>query len=192
MKNMTGGNVVIRAGLLAVAAMLPFGGSIVRAAELAPWRAMIPRPVSLAAGQVFFTLTADTVLVADAASRTTAAQLAGYLGNGVWSILALMALGIPLYVCASASVPIAAGLLHLGASPGAALAFLIAGPATNAATIATIWKLLGGRTAVLYLLTIALSAVGGGLILDWLMPAAGGAMPHLAAHVHETVASARL
>ena len=79
MKNMTGGNVVIRAGLLAVAAMLPFGGSIVRAAELAPWRAMIPRPVSLAAGQVFFTLTADTVLVADAASRTTAAQLAGYL-----------------------------------------------------------------------------------------------------------------
>ena len=86
-----------------------------------------------------------------------------YLGGGILSILLMMALGIPLYVCASASVPIAAGLIHLGASPGAALAFLIAGPATNAATITTVWKLLGGRTAILYLLTIAISAVGGGL-----------------------------
>ncbi len=95
-----------------------------------------------------------------------------YLGGGVLSIAAMMLLGIPLYVCASASVPIALGLIHLGASPGAALAFLIAGPASNASTIATIWKLLGKRTVLLYLATIAASAVGGGLILDGLMPAA--------------------
>ena len=99
----------------------------------------------------------------------------------------MMALGIPIYVCASASVPIAAGLIHLGASPGAALAFLIAGPATNAATITTVWKLLGRRTALLYLLTIAISAVGGGLSLDWLMPAMHAVVPPLAAHVHETM-----
>ncbi len=83
-------------------------------------------------------------------------ELKPYLDRGVLSILLMMALGVPVYVCASASVPIAAGLVHLGAFARRALAFLIAGPATNAATITTIWKLLGGRTVVLYLLTIAL------------------------------------
>lgn len=115
-------------------------------------------------------------------------ELQPYLGQGIVSILLMMALGVPLYVCASASVPIAAGLIHLGASPGAALAFLISGPATNAATIATIWKLLGRRTALLYLLTIALVAVGAGLLLDWLMPVAHAVVPPLA-HAHPMEAS---
>ncbi len=96
---------------------------------------------------------------------------------------------MPLYVCASASVPIAAGLIHAGASPGAALAFLISGPASNPATITTVWKLLGRRTALLYLLAVALSAVGGGLLLDWLMPAMHAVVPALTAHVHPTMES---
>ena len=108
-----------------------------------------------------------------------------YLGGGILAIILMMLLGIPIYVCASASVPIAAGLIHLGASPGAALAFLIAGPATNAATITTVWKLLGSRTALLYLLTIAISAVAGGLTLDWLMPTMQAVVPPLTAHVHQ-------
>ena len=99
---------------------------------------------------------------------------------------------MPLYVCASASVPIAAGLMHLGASPGAALAFLIAGPATNAATITTTWKLLGGRSAVLYLVTVALSAVVGGLLLDWVFSAVQEAVPYMAEHSHETMAGSWL
>ena len=99
----------------------------------------------------------------------------------------MMLLGVPLYVCASASVPIAAGLIHAGASPGAALAFLISGPATNAATITTVWKLLGQRTALLYLLAVVISAVGGGLLLDWLMPAMHAVVPPLADHAHETM-----
>ena len=53
----------------------------------------------------------------------------------ILSILLMMAIGVPVYVCATASVPIAVGFIYAGASPGAALAFLIAGPATNAATI---------------------------------------------------------
>ncbi|MCE5303862.1 MAG: SO_0444 family Cu/Zn efflux transporter [Planctomycetaceae bacterium] len=114
-------------------------------------------------------------------------QWHAYLGGGVWSILLAMALGIPLYVCASASVPIAVGLLHLGASPGAALAFLIAGPATNAATIATLWKVLGGRNAVLYLLTIALSAVLGGLALNALLPNFHLEMLSSTPHDHEAM-----
>jgi uncharacterized protein len=111
-------------------------------------------------------------------------QWQAYLGGGIVSILIMMALGVPLYVCASASVPIAAGLIHMGASPGAALAFLIAGPGTNAATITTTWKLLGRRTALLYLLTIAVSAVGCGLLLDWLYSISAFALPDLATHVH--------
>lgn len=89
-----------------------------------------------------------------------------YLGAGVGSILLLMLAGVPVYVCATASVPIAAGFMHMGATPGAALAFLIAGPATNAATFTIIWKALGAKTAGIYLFTIAVSAVACGLLLN--------------------------
>ena len=67
---------------------------------------------------------------------------------------------------------------------------MIAGPATNAATITTLWKVLGWRTAAPYLVTVAVSALGAGLLLDWLMPRAVAAMPHLAPQVagHEHVA----
>jgi hypothetical protein len=112
-----------------------------------------------------------------------------YLGGGVLSILLMMALGIPIYVCASASVPIAAGLIHAGASPGAVLAFLIAGPASNAATITTVWKLLGRRTVFLYLLTIVVSAVGAGLLLDWLLPTLQVRVPDLSEKCHEAMKS---
>jgi len=111
-------------------------------------------------------------------------QLHAYIGGGVVSILLLMAAGVPVYVCATASVPIAAGFMHMGASPGAALAFLIAGPATNAATFTTIWKLLGRRTAILYLGTVAASAIACGLVLDWLVPAVGATLPELGGHAH--------
>jgi uncharacterized protein len=81
-------------------------------------------------------------------------------------MLIMMAIGIPMYVCSSASVPVAMALIHAGISPGAALVFLMTGPATNAATITTIWKVLGKRTAIIYLLAIAIGALVFGLILD--------------------------
>ncbi len=113
-------------------------------------------------------------------------SLAAYIGGGAGSILIMMAAGVPVYVCATASVPIAAGLMHLGASPGAALAFLIAGPATNAATFTTIVKVLGKTTAFLYLATIAVSAFGFGLLMDVLFPLAGAELPALGSHAHES------
>jgi len=116
-------------------------------------------------------------------------SLNAYIGGGLLSILLLMAAGIPIYVCATASVPIAAGFMHMGASPGAALAFLIAGPATNAATFTTIWKVLGRRTAILYLVTVAVSAVACGLLLDWLVPTARAVLPTLDSHAHAAVES---
>ena len=115
-------------------------------------------------------------------------ELQPYLGGGFWSLVIAVVIGIPLYVCASASVPIAVGLIHLGASPGTALAFLIAGPASNAATITTIWKLLGRRTALLYLFTIAISAIGGGWMLDLLSFLMPSVLPSCeGGHVHEAM-----
>ena len=88
------------------------------------------------------------------------------LPSGILAMLIMMALGIPVYVCATASVPIAAALMLKGLSPGAAFVFLVTGPATNAAAIVTIWKILGRKTAVIYLFTVAGCALAGGLLLD--------------------------
>jgi uncharacterized membrane protein YraQ (UPF0718 family) len=88
------------------------------------------------------------------------------LGTGIFAMIVVMLLGIPVYVCATASVPVAAALILKGLTPGAALVFLMTGPATNAAAFVTIWKVLGRRTAVLYLLTVAGCALAGGVLLD--------------------------
>jgi uncharacterized protein len=89
-----------------------------------------------------------------------------YMGGGISSMLFMLALGIPLYICATASTPIAAALILKGVSPGTALVFLIAGPATNAASLTVLTGILGKRATAIYLSAIALSAVGFGLITD--------------------------
>jgi hypothetical protein len=87
-------------------------------------------------------------------------------GGGIIAMLVMMALGIPVYVCATASVPIAVALIAKGLNPGAALVFLMTGPATNAATLVTLASQLGKRTAIVFLLTVVVSSLVGGLILD--------------------------
>ena len=93
-------------------------------------------------------------------------SLSRILPPGIGQMLVMMAVGIPVYVCATASVPVAASLITLGVTPGAALVFLMTGPATNAATIATVWKVMGRRTAVVYLAAVALTALASGAMLD--------------------------
>jgi hypothetical protein len=93
-------------------------------------------------------------------------QLGGILSGGIVSMLVMLALGLPMYVCATASVPLAWALMDKGVSPGAALVFLMTGPATNAATIAVLWRVLGRRSAIIYLATVAGSALAAGGLLD--------------------------
>lgn len=93
---------------------------------------------------------------------------AGTVGTGLGAMIAMMVLGLPMYVCATASVPIAVALIAKGVTPGAAFVFLMTGPATNAAAIATIWKVMGSRTAIIYLATVMLTALSAGLTLDYL------------------------
>jgi len=81
------------------------------------------------------------------------------------SLLLMLVIGIPLYMCASASTPIAAALVLKGLSPGAALVFLLAGPATNAATITVVSRYWGRRATLAYLAAIA----GCSLSLGWLL-----------------------
>jgi len=89
-----------------------------------------------------------------------------YLNSGWQGILAMLIVGIPLYVCATGSIPIAAALMLKGMNPGAAFVFLLAGPATNAVTLTVVGRFLGRKTVFVYLLAIVLSSVGLGLLLD--------------------------
>jgi hypothetical protein len=92
--------------------------------------------------------------------------VSSYLGGGIVSMLFMLVVGIPLYICATASTPLAAALIAKGMSPGTAFVFLLAGPATNAATITMVTKFLGKRSAALYIGTIAVCSLGFGLLLD--------------------------
>lgn len=105
-----------------------------------------------------------TVLVPDS-------WFALFQGNSLMSILFVLLFSIPMYLCATGSIPIAVALMMHGLTPGAALVLLMAGPASNAASILVIRQVLGQRSLVLYLLSITLGAVLFGLGIDWLLPA---------------------
>lgn len=85
------------------------------------------------------------------------------------SMLLMLIVGIPLYVCAESSTPIAAMLMLKGLNPGAALVLLLAGPATNIGSVGVLYRLLGRRTVVIYLITIAVVSLCMGALLNGLL-----------------------
>ena len=93
-------------------------------------------------------------------------MISSYLGGGLSSMLLMLAFGIPLYICATASTPIAAAFIMKGVSPGTALVFLLVGPATNITSLSVLVGLLGKRAAILYLASIAVVSVLCGLAVD--------------------------
>ncbi|MCB0805832.1 MAG: permease [Bacteroidales bacterium] len=93
-----------------------------------------------------------------------------YLDNQFLSMLVVLAASIPIYVCATGSIPIAAVLMMKGLSPGAALVFLMAGPATNAATMAVITKAIDKKTLINYLVSIIGSALLFGYLTNQFLP----------------------
>jgi len=90
----------------------------------------------------------------------------GFSGNKFWTMLIMLIAGIPMYVCATASTPIAAALILKGLSPGAALVFLMVGPATNIASMSMVSGLLGKRSLAIYLGAIILCSLGMGIFVD--------------------------
>ncbi len=94
-----------------------------------------------------------------------------YINKPWLNMLLVLAVSIPLYICATGSIPIAAVLMMKGLSPGAALVFLMAGPATNIATITVLMNTLGKKTTAIYLSTIILGALVFGYLTDAFLPA---------------------
>ena len=94
-----------------------------------------------------------------------------FSGYPILSMLIILALTTPMYLCATGSIPIAAALMLKGLSPGAALVLLMAGPATNMAAILVINKVLGRKPLIIYLITIIAGAMGFGLFIDYALPA---------------------
>ncbi|MBN2162725.1 MAG: permease [Pontiellaceae bacterium] len=95
------------------------------------------------------------------------------LGDSSFAMLLMLIIGIPIYVCSSASVPIALAFIKAGISPGAALVFLITGPATNAATLTTLWQIIGRKQLAVFLITLASCALIAGWMMNHFSPTLG-------------------
>jgi len=105
-----------------------------------------------------------------------------YLGSSWISMFVMLIVGLPMYVCSTGSIPIAASLMIKGMSPGAALVFLLAGPATNTVTMAVVSKELGKRAVVIYVGAIAVTSILMGILFNELSAWLGFA--DFAKHVH--------
>jgi uncharacterized membrane protein YraQ (UPF0718 family) len=90
-------------------------------------------------------------------------------GSGLPAMLLMIVISIPMYICATASTPIAAGFIMAGLSPGTALVFMMAGPATNISTLGVIKNEMGSAVLIRYLLGVALCAIGFGSLLDFFL-----------------------
>lgn len=125
----------------------------------------------------------------------TVALPEGWWPTGGWAglgaMLLCLAISIPLYVCALASVPIAAALVAGGMPAGAALVFLMAGPATNVATIGAVGRVLGWRVAGVYVGTVAVGSIALGLLYEAWIPLEVAAVEAAAVHgAHHPAAQA--
>jgi hypothetical protein len=110
-------------------------------------------------------------------------------GNGLAAMLVMLLVGIPMYICAVASTPIAAGLLLSGVSPGAVLVFLLVGPATNIASFALLRRELGNSVTLVYLAGISVASVGMGLLLEALLKSTGWHIEASIGHAHAMLPS---
>jgi len=94
-----------------------------------------------------------------------------FKGNTILTMILILIVAVPMYVCATGSIPIAIALMLKGMSPGTALVLLMAGPAANIASMMVIGKVLGKKTFIIYLITLVIGAIGFGLFVDNFLPA---------------------
>ncbi|MFK7883490.1 MAG: permease [Phycisphaerales bacterium] len=123
-------------------------GFITMLRDLAPW------------------LTVGLLMAALISAALPTGWIAENVGTGVWPKIAMLFVGVPLYICATSSTPLAWSLVAAGLSPGAAIVLLLAGPATNVATMSWVIKDLGVRSLIVYILTISAVALGAGVVFD--------------------------
>lgn len=149
------------------------------------WREFTTHVMELV-GSLANNLLAGLVLAALILALLPDGALASWQGDNPWlAMVAALLVGLPLYVCATASTPIAAALVLKGLHPGAALVFLLAGPATNLVTLVLLRGSLGMRSLGIYLGTIAVMALLAGWILGLLRPDLAVHLAEQMAHRHE-------
>ena len=102
-------------------------------------------------------------------------------------MLIMLLVGIPMYICATASTPVAAALILKGVSPGAALVFLLVGPATNVTSLSVLFGLLGKRATAIYLVMLSLFAVLSGLTVDMIYNSLGISASAIAGQAGEVI-----
>lgn len=105
------------------------------------------------------------------ASFIPASLFESWAGQGFTSLVLMLAISMPMYICASGSTPIAAAMLMKGLSPGAAVVFLLAGPATNLAALPVLYKILGKRSTMIYLASIFVMTLAVGMVINLLFTA---------------------
>lgn len=113
-------------------------------------------------------------------------DLLGFSNGKIVGYLAILLISSPMYVCATASIPIAAAFLAKGFPPGSAIIFLMAGPATNIATLTVLWKSIGRRATLVYLANIIVCSIAFAYIFDGLFPNYASTMGHV--HQHDMAA----
>jgi uncharacterized membrane protein YraQ (UPF0718 family)/copper chaperone CopZ len=121
-----------------------------------------------------------------AAALITTWVPANYFSDQAWAtgivgMLLVLSISLPLYVCTTGSVPIAASMIAAGMPIGSALVFLMAGPATNLATVGAVYRALGGRVLGIYLATVIVMSIGFGLGFDFVL---GDIQPVRQMHPH--------
>ncbi len=124
------------------------------------------------------------ILIAAAISTAIPPDLLSQVdwAQGLGGMMLVLAISLPLYVCTTGSVPIAASLIAVGMPLGTALVFLMAGPATNIATIGAVYRALGLRVLVLYLAVVVTMSIAFGLSFDFVLSGVQEISPH---HEHE-------
>jgi copper chaperone CopZ len=106
-------------------------------------------------------------IVAGAISAFIPDDFFKYIGNGILGKLLILLIATPMYICSTASIPIAIALISKGVSPGTAFIFLMAGPATNAASVVLLIKSFDKKFTALFIAVITSFAIGGGYLLDF-------------------------
>lgn len=90
--------------------------------------------------------------------------------TGHWGKLAIMALAVPIYICASATTPLAAAMMLKGLSPGSALLLMLLGPATNLSNLLVMQKYIGKKAVIINLVAICLCAWAMAIASDHFFP----------------------
>ncbi|KAG1650295.1 putative hydroxypyruvate isomerase [Nymphon striatum] len=180
-KHLSGNNVpsVVKAALFG--APLPLCSCGVIPAALGLRRAGASKPATVS----FLVATPETGI--DSVQTFVPVAFLAEWGSGLPAMLLMLVVGIPMYVCATASTPIAAGLLLAGISPGTAMVFLMAGPATNISTLGVIGKELGKRALIAYVGGVTIVALITGFFVDYMVSTFSIDVQGQIAHSHEMV-----